>query len=65
MSAYVTHGVSDDKATVVIVVVDDEGNPSADHLAPDAARRLAVNLIEKAADVERPSSAWPDDEADG
>jgi len=60
MSSYVTHGESDDKATVVIVVVDDEGNPSADHLAPDAARRLAVSLIERAADVERPASTWPD-----
>lgn len=65
MSSYVSNGVSDGRATVVIVVVNDEGNPSAEHLAPDAARRLAVSLIEKAADVERPASAWPDDEADG
>ncbi len=31
-------------------------------LTPDDARRLAVRLIETAAQAERPTSAWPDDE---
>lgn len=57
--ATVTTGTSGDDPSVVIIL-DIEGEP-VEHLSPDEARRLAVQLIETAHRIEHPKAAteWP------